>query len=415
MSIASGPNLPTNGLILSLDAANIKSFRGEPTTNYLATWMDGTFASWSAWADGGGSGSYQVLGDISYEYKVRFTNSGNTGRYALSTGEYGTPNTKRTFSIYVKPISVNNSNSYLDIYCDYGAGISGITYYHTGILFYLDTKAVVPASGYVENIFAHNVGDGWYRIGFTTIFDDSGGGGIYPILYDNSVVDVAHPQLEYKDYVTPFVTGTRGSTVATGGGWADLSGNQNHGIFSLVTFDSRNLGSIFFNGAGDHNAYISTLVNIEYSKVTISFWAKFGRAAGLEGNATMIFGSGYYNNANFSITQHASNYTMMFTVGVGKYAYFSDIFSEINKWYHFIFVYDSDQASWADALKTYVDGQERSIPYSEGTPASLKTNGWIYMGLSGWAGFLNNICVYTRTLTPEEALQNYNAYKGRYL
>jgi len=35
MSAKGGPDIVTDGLVLALDAANIKSFRGEPTTNLL--------------------------------------------------------------------------------------------------------------------------------------------------------------------------------------------------------------------------------------------------------------------------------------------------------------------------------------------------------------------------------------------
>lgn len=413
MSSASGPNIVTDGLVAYLDAANPKSFLGEPTTNYVDAWMDGTFAPWSSWSDGGGAGTYDLLTDYPYGYKVRFTNTANAGRYSLSIGDSLGAGGKRTFSVYVKPLSWNNAGSYLDIYCDYAGG--GGPYYHTGIIFYLSTKTVV-ANYYVENIFCNSVGDGWYRIGFTTSFSDGTSGGIYPILYDNSVIEVAHPQLELKDHVTPFVDGTRGSSYVTGGGWQDLSGNNNHGTLNSNTFDSRNLGSITFNGT-----YVDLgMSNISYTKSTICFWVNFSTITGETGNAATIFGSQYWSDNNFSITQHATDYALMFTVGVNNYAFLGayggtdPAFSSIGKWYHFAFSYDSTQGTWANALKMYRDGQILSPAYG-GSPQTLRTTMSIVMGVGNWRGLLNLVGFYNTNLSSDEIIRNYNATKSRYI
>ena len=418
MSVIGGPNAVNDGLVLHLDAGNPKSFRGESTTNNLYTWMDGTFTSWSDWADGGGSGSYELLTDYPYGYKVRFSNTANTGRYSLSTGEASSPNAKRTFSIYVKPISWNDSNSRLHIYCDYGGGNG--PYYAVGILFYLNNKTVTPYN-YVENTFSYPVGDGWYRIGFTTTFIDATSGGIYPLLYDNSVVELAHPQLEIKDYATPFVDGTRGETFATNGGWIDLSGNNNHGATSNVpTFNSANRGSIVCDNI-NQQIYIPTTDSINFnnnSSFSMCIWFKkisdpvAGNTFGVfckNGDPINYYGMDYYFGAG-AIRFGIRNSTD------GQRSY--EVSATLLNWTYCVFTYAPNSIN---GMKLYLNGDIKSSVSNIGFSDFSSTGNYYICGpraLGGSPQYVNaevsEATIYNKELSQSEISQAYNASKGRF-
>ena len=59
-------------------------------------------------------------------------------------------------------------------------------------------------------------------------------------------------QSEVKAYATQYTPDSRGATVATGGGFADLSGYNNHGeLVNGVSYNSDNCRSLVFDGIDD--------------------------------------------------------------------------------------------------------------------------------------------------------------------
>lgn len=263
MSAISGPNIITDGLIYYLDAANYRSLPAEPTVNIMNNWLDGTFTGWITGQDGGGSGTYQILTDSTYGYKIQYTNTGNAGRYYLRNDNSLSASGKYSTSIYVKPLSWNDSNSRFQIYCDFYG--DGGPYWQVGVTFYLGNKTIYP-NNFTENIFTEDVGNGWYRIGFTTSFTDGTTGMIFLMLYDSSVVEVAWPQTERKNYVTPFVNGTRNT-------WYDISPSKYdttiyNGIYNR-TSKTFNLdgSSTYFSCGNNQNLTLS-------GDATIQVWLK---------------------------------------------------------------------------------------------------------------------------------------------
>ncbi len=84
MSAIGGPNIVEDGLVVALDAANEKSFRGEPTTNILSSYVNPTFENGTKTSDGwafdskiNGTYDYYSLDKFDGNFSVRLQNSTN--------------------------------------------------------------------------------------------------------------------------------------------------------------------------------------------------------------------------------------------------------------------------------------------------------------------------------------------------
>ena len=113
MGVFAGPDLSESGLVLALDGANFKSFKGEATTNELLDIIWGS--------DGGGSGTLVTDNNLKYNgYPTYYYTPGTSLNSYLYGGnlDSGRTSTVWTFSCYVKredsaPIS------YLGVYMYY--------------------------------------------------------------------------------------------------------------------------------------------------------------------------------------------------------------------------------------------------------------------------------------------------------
>lgn len=83
----------------------------------------------------------------------------------------------------------------------------------------------------------------------------------------------------------------------------------------------------------------------------------------------------------------------------------------IDRWQHLVFTSD------ATGSKLYIDGTERTLLSSLSVDEDLGVNfriGTRYTTTGEWTGYMGPIKIYDRVLTEAEALQNFNADKGRY-
>lgn len=150
--------------------------------------------------------------------------------------------------------------------------------------------------------------------------------------------------------------------------------------------------------------YIDTkIATVSYPKSTISFWSNFKNQKG-PSPGTAILGSVYWTNNNFVITQqHGTTlYSVLFIVGNSKYAGYYNSYSEINKWYYYSFTYDSDQNTWANALKLYVNGTAKNISPSTGDTEPVEVSGANSLKLCSkfFKGFLDEVRI-SNTLRSE--------------
>jgi hypothetical protein len=196
----------------------------------------------------------------------------------------------------------------------------------------------------------------------------SSGNNYYPQLNNGSgTIYVGALQIEAKPYPTAFVAGTRGTTVATGGGWEDRSGNDNHGeLVNGPTYDDVNLGSLVFDGVNDYiqipySTYWNTNVFGTATNFTLECWYKPDLFKNWDTLIEKSESPGWYSRPEgASIWTNSTSIQGVFSSGVdsnpaGSFVIITYTTNEL-RWYHICFTGDGT------TLRLYVDGVQRGGP-----------------------------------------------------
>lgn len=396
MAFSRGPNVVRDGLVLMLDAANPKSFRGEPTTNLL-----GEVLSQSGW-----TGSYSLVDSITktFDLSVTYSTSASAWRtfyFDVSSyiGQYITISCNYEFLLESNALFSNftigqgNTGTYpLHIAGSDSNDKITITSKESQ---YLSWSGIINATGIV---------------GFTIWIGSATTNGIV-------TCRVSNVQIENKDHATHFVNGTRGTTVATGGGWKDLSGLGNHGeLINNPTWDSENGGSLVFNGNNnttyDTGGYIditnsSSLNNL--TEFTLSFCIySYGAQSS---NGASVFHKGNETNTGFICEPYGGDIRVNY--GDGSAWYWTRFLTPLthNTYSIFDYVYDSI------SLKIYKNGVLQS---SNNITISWDNTNLIRIGRR--RGHLNHYLYgklpyerfYNKALSQSEIQQNFNALRTRF-
>ena len=203
--------------------------------------------------------------------------------------------------------------------------------------------------------------------------------------------------------------------------WTDRSGNGYNGTLTNgPTFDSANGGSIDFDGVDDH---VTTNFDVDFTQddFTLDAWVnpnfvlatygrpimtmnttggcsihdfalEFGRANGKFG---LIAGGGGNGNPSFtsSSTYSQDNW---YNINVTR------IKNSANNWTYDMYVNGISNQTWTGNA-------------SGGSGGKLTIGKFSDCGAVGeWLGKIAAIKIYTKRLSAAEALQNYNATKGRF-
>jgi hypothetical protein len=222
-------------------------------------------------------------------------------------------------------------------------------------------------------------------------------------------------QVEQKSYVTNFVAGTRGTTVATGGGWADLSGTGNNGtLVNGVRESSDNLGSLLFDGTND---YVSVgVANNPTQQITLESWINPNRipSTGTIRGGAISGDPNHYLGILDSIDGGATH-SLHFALQTSSSRPGSQIGNiPRNVWSHIVGTYDGAR------MKAYLNGV---MVYDVALTGTISGSGnWAigcYQpaptdGTHNFDGKISNAKIYNRALTAAEVSQNYNALKGRF-
>ena len=414
MSLGHSPSIVLNGLVLALDAANYKSFKGTPATNLLYSLINtnGEVNTTDFKSSYGDEIAYiPALGYKTVRYCNIYNNYPTSGNCCPRLFDYGgnvvsqiitvSPSTTYTYEIIYKTTSGYTHPNFMYRY-EYNSG----TY--------------VTEAGVHSDANRTSLGDGWYHAWgqFTTQSTTNNlwlaGMWYYQYaVYDK--VSVAAVSLHQGTYIIPpehMLTPqeNRGATVATGGGWADLIGNGNNGeLVNGPTYSSANGGSIVFDGVDDVvNSTTSIIDRADGQEITVSCWIKPSRTSG----QYSVFCTNRSNDAsiyNWIFYQHITDGAIAFH---GDAQNKSSYVPTINVW---INVTNTVTASGVSTL--YVNGVSTytvtGYTYGNGTPSRLGI-GADPGGQEPFQGNIANTQIYNRALTATEIQQNFNALRSRF-
>ncbi len=417
MSQHFSPKTVSNGLVLCYDAANIRSFRGLPTTN--------------------------LVSGINYHYSNTDT---TTFKYQQGTEVVNIP--------FIGRRTVKSAY----IYNDYNGGVAPTSnnccpalYYFTGLIvvspsttytyaiIYKELTGGSPNSNYMyryeytsSNVYVTeagvwassrriSLGDGWwYAWGQFTTSATTERMSTYLFHYEyntNNTVYVANVSITAGTYIhppqhMPEPSQVRGSTVATGGGVIDLARQQGGAeLVNTPSFTSGSLGSFSFNGT---NQIIISPENsaLNTQTPTVEVWVKT--------NATTQYGFFFEKgnvNTQYSLFQEGTDIVWRMLLGGSLLDMRVATATYINtsSWAHIVGTYTSG------ARRLYINGNLVNSDSQTGTIAT-NTNGisiGAYGGYNGGRGYYYNgeiglVRVYNRALSAAEVRQNFNAIRGRY-
>lgn len=404
MAGSTGPNIVNNGLILNLDAANIKSFKGLSGTNLWYN-INRTFTPTNTSTFKVSYGTEQAYipyfnGLVNTTYCDIYNDYvGGSGQCCPSPFYYHGPNvtvngsTQYTYQIIFKTTNGYYSTNYMYRY-EFGA--SGL----------LTEQGVVDASR------LESLGNGWYHAWgqFTTNASTTNMTGWlfhYEYLVSNriSVAAVSLTQgstIHRPEHLINFgFRETRGTTVATNGGWKDLSGNSSHGeLINSVSYNSANKGGLVFDGVNTQVNVVSNLGVL--SNYTIMFWAK------RDSENKMPISSRV--NTNFYWFGDNSWYYTHGGVG-GEYYYSKPTSIPLGSWGHYCVVYNGSNVS------IYRQGVYQGQQSTTGTADfsnGLIIGYWAAGSDYAWNGRISQVQMYKSALTSNEVSQNYNATKSKF-
>jgi hypothetical protein len=239
MSSVGGPYIVTDGLVLSYDAANIKSFRGIPTTNLFGgSFRDFTGTSYSL--DGEWEGTTVTktfLPNLPTPVGLGatlMTESTVSGLQGLTRYGGGSESGLHSLSVFIYPLTQNIT--------EFTIGLLGDS--PNMIFFNLVTNVITYGGGISNrNAFIEPVPQwpGWYRVGAN--FEGRAGGWVGSVGYSMyqsyagsgtlKSVYITGLQYEYTTTPTPFTPNNRGANVISGGGTINQSKiNPNNGTIS---------------------------------------------------------------------------------------------------------------------------------------------------------------------------------------
>jgi len=419
VGLGHSPRIVTDGLVLALDGANYKSFKGVPATNILnqiGYTNSNTDTSLFKYTQGAENVYIPSLGYVNSKYVDIYNDySGGSGNCCPTLFSYGgslavSSSTTYTYSIIYKTTTGYSHPNYMYRY-EYNGG----TY--------------VTEGGVHSTSNRTSLGDGWWFAWgqFTTQSTTTSlTARLFHYEYATyNRIYVYKAALYAGTYVIPpehmlDSSEDRGSTVATGGGWKDLVGSNNGTLTNGPTYSSDNGGSLVFDGSNDYVSISDSSSLNMTSQLTLSVFAHLedwsitnsgkilskteNGAYQLFHNHPSVGGSGYigalvyyggaYRNVIYSSSNLSSGWHCICATVDGRY------------------------------LRLYVDGFQVTTYDLGSTGVITTTSSHLVLGaepgtgttVTGdyFPGSISNALVYNKALSAEEVKQNFNAIRGRF-
>jgi hypothetical protein len=398
MVVSGGPSIVDEGLVLHLDAGDRACYRGEPTTNLMP--HTNGITGRVGWPGGAYTHSIETTGDYAGWQKMVVTSTGSISNFIMRLGdvtcspgvvytatiEYYAPYANLKFHISgahgnYTPVRIGDTNKYYLTFT-FGAASAG------SMGWWLLTTASTPANTAITN----------------------------------GVIYYRRVQFEQKSYYTDFTIGTRGSTVATGGGLLDLTNNGNDGginrtsVPSSSFYKSANKGYFSFDGSDDYISLGTNVSDLNFGNQDFAILAWVYRLN--TNTANIICGQANLATAagsSFVFYVSSSSKSDVYIGSTGKGINSPN--PAINTWSYIGFVRNGSE------LLTYLNGSIVDSRSDLGTgslnvgftnyPATI---GGFASGINMLNGYISNLSVYkNKTVNRENILQNYNATKGKFL
>ena len=182
-------------------------------------------------------------------------------------------------------------------------------------------------------------------------------------------------------------------------------------------------GTITFDGSNDYINLPSTVPLNNVSQFSYSAFVRFTGSAGASGNAFFSYGTfqGFSNDILFAWGKASSQ--LFFQINSGSDGSADYSYTPTNTWVNVSVVYNGTLSTNSDKLKVYINGINVPLSFTYTVPSTTFTyiNPSCFIGSytgfpSTWffTGNIANTLIYNRALSAQEALQNFNALRGRY-
>lgn len=380
MSVHSGPDISTDGLVLCLDTSNFKSksynviTQPENLSGLLGLRAGAVITSNSEIAPDG-----TLTADL-------ITGTGSGFGYYFPAWPTG----NATHSFFIKPAGASTTFTFNHV----GTG--------TGGSFNFSTKTFFSLVNYTGSY--NQLEDGWFLLNFHTTnesnnyyvelsFNSNNGGYFWGLQLT--------PFLYYRKYI-PISAGAVSST-----SWNDLSGLNNNGtLINGVGYSADNGGSLVFDGVNDYTSIACNANTIRAYNSTTQFVIKLPTYGGGQRNILSYRTGGghlYIGKASGGIFCFYNTLSPSPAYTVGTIA--------DNAIAHVAVTCDAAN----NLLSTYINGSLAGSAARTGWSTSYNTT--MTIGGSDIEYMLGNFYQfshYNRVLTAAEIAQNFNATRGRY-
>jgi len=407
MTVAGGPKIETDGLVLYYDVNNIDSYPGEPTTN------DITYPDLSNVSDAtSGTTTRTKTTFDNGKVGVLFTQpSWDILTLTITHGATPTSGETYTFSAWMHSTKSGNLlKQQIKVTVD-------------GVVNWLqnDETWSTSVNEYGEFISATTT-NAWHRVTKTITFPV---GTLTTFLIGSAyratsafVLKIAEVQFEAKAHATQFLWGTRSST----DGLKDLSGQGNHAELANATYDSNAL--IDYDGVSGYSTISDSSTLDIQGAMSIGAWIKldtltttpsdpaiYARYDGTTAGTRQFWFS--YRNAG---SDKGIALYVVDSSNVLRGAYRTDWSPSIDTWYYIMGVF-----SPSNYMRIYINSV-LDYEITTSIPADVhSTSIDSYIGAAPnystgyhFDGKIDLVQQYNQALTSQEILNNYNAQKSRF-